>query len=114
MTCDHADADLGIAGRAGHEIRDRDRERSELAFGNDDAFLGEGIANAAAASTAPVAAIPEMICRRLGRNNIFGNPSLSVMASILLMCDRQRLRTPIGARGQTFSLNTGAKYFHSS
>ena len=32
----HADADLGIAGRARHEIRDRDRERNELTFGNGD------------------------------------------------------------------------------
>ena len=44
----YADADLCIAGRAGDEVRDRDRERSEFALGNDDAFLGEGIANRAA------------------------------------------------------------------
>jgi hypothetical protein len=34
-----------------------------------------------AAVIVPSAAIPEMICRRLGRNNMFGNPSLSVIAS---------------------------------
>ena len=32
----------------------------------------------------PSAAIPAMICRRLGRNSMFGNPSLSVIASTLL------------------------------
>ena len=32
----------------------------------------------------PVEAIPVMICRRLGRNSMFGNPSLSVIASALL------------------------------
>ena len=35
----HADADLGIAWRAGDEIRDRDRKRREFALGNDDALL---------------------------------------------------------------------------
>jgi hypothetical protein len=34
--------------------------------------------------TTPSEAIPVMICRRLGRNSMFGNPSLSVIASTLL------------------------------
>ena len=33
----------------------------------------------------PADAIPEMICRRLGRNSMFGNPFLSVMVSTLLI-----------------------------
>ena len=33
----------------------------------------------------PADAIPVMICRRLGRNSMFGNPSLSVIVSTLLI-----------------------------
>jgi hypothetical protein len=38
----HAGADLAIPRRSRHEIRDRDRQRGEVAFGNDDPLLAEG------------------------------------------------------------------------
>ena len=62
--------------------------------------------------SAPSAAIPEMICRRLRRNGISGNSILSVIGcglrSILAVVDS-------ATSVQVFrSVNTGAKYFHSS
>ena len=41
----HADADFAVGRRARHEVRDRDRQRREIAFGNDDALLREGVAH---------------------------------------------------------------------
>src|ERR1700722_6624103 len=58
----------------------------------------------------PSAAIPESICRRLRRNDISRNPFLSVIAGLHFMSE-----IVDGDRLQVFrSVNTGAKYFHSS
>ena len=62
-----ADADLGIAGRARHEIRDRDRQRREFALGElHDALLRRTQRAERRRMTAPADAIPDMSCRRSG------------------------------------------------
>ncbi len=50
-------------------------KRREIALGNDDALrsLAEGIADVAPPVSTPSEAIPERICRRLGRNGISRN-----------------------------------------
>ncbi len=66
-----ADADFGIAGRAGDEVRDRDRYRRELALRNRDHASAPAPKRCERLPvSAPSAAIPEIICRRFGRNVI--------------------------------------------
>ncbi len=43
----HAGADLGIGGRTRHEIRNRDRQRGDVAAGHRDARLSERMTGAA-------------------------------------------------------------------
>ena len=111
----HADADLGIAWRARHEIRDRDRERNELTFGNGDPLrrLRKCAANRRGRDRAKRSHsgndLPAARAEQHVRQSIF----VSHRFNLAHICHCQWVSATRQNR-QTFSLNTGAKYFHSS
>ena len=107
-----ADADFGVGRRARHEIRNRDRQRRELALGNDDPLWPP----AARRHWRPLASVPS--AADAGRSSGGGSSGTACRAisSSVGHVGKLRLMSGIAVhRVQVFrSVNTGAKYFHSS